>query len=97
MLMLGRCASAIRWAGFKEYVYATTIDTLVKSGWGQITISSYEVFSKSWPLGTSTAFLGGVLVNETDPYFLWQFDPEYLCPNGCIRDEKETCVAPAAG
>lgn len=26
------CASAIRWAGFKEYIYGTSIDTLVERG-----------------------------------------------------------------
>ena len=26
------CASAIRWAGFKEYIYGTSIDTLVQRG-----------------------------------------------------------------
>ncbi|GJC81686.1 guanine deaminase [Colletotrichum liriopes] len=34
------CASAIRWAGFKEYVYGTSIETLVQKGWGQIHIGS---------------------------------------------------------
>ncbi|KAL5338382.1 cytidine deaminase-like protein [Aspergillus crustosus] len=27
------CASAIRWTGFKEYIYGTSIDVLVKHGW----------------------------------------------------------------
>jgi tRNA(Arg) A34 adenosine deaminase TadA len=27
------CASAIRWAGFREVVYIISIDTLVKKGW----------------------------------------------------------------
>ncbi|CRK28731.1 hypothetical protein BN1708_004714 [Verticillium longisporum] len=27
------CASAIRWAGFREYVYGTSIDELVRRGW----------------------------------------------------------------
>jgi len=26
------CASAIRWAGFKEYIYGTSINTLVQRG-----------------------------------------------------------------
>jgi len=26
------CASAIRWGGFKEYVYGTSIETLIKKG-----------------------------------------------------------------
>ena len=28
------CASAVRWAGFKEYVYGTSITTLIYEGWG---------------------------------------------------------------
>ena len=86
------CASAVRWAGFKEYVYGTSITTLIEAGWGQITISSYKIFSESWPLGTSTVFLGDVLMNETDPYFLWQFDPSYPCPSGCTRGGGGSCA-----
>ncbi|KAI9150695.1 FAD-dependent oxidoreductase [Paramyrothecium foliicola] len=70
------CASAIRWAGFKEYIYGTSIEKLIENGWGQIRISSMEVIRQSFDLGTTTRLLGEVLVNETDPYFLWQFNPE---------------------
>lgn len=87
------CASAIRWAGFKEYVYGTSIATLTQTGWGQIQISSYDVFQNSWPLRTVTAFLGGVLTNETDPYFSWQFQSNVPCPMGCQRDGNGTCRA----
>ncbi|KAI8287242.1 hypothetical protein K4K59_006933 [Colletotrichum sp. SAR11_240] len=59
------CASAIRWAGFKEYVYGTSIDALVDMGWGQITVSSKEIFNQSSSLSSETGFLGGVLTNET--------------------------------
>lgn len=38
------CASAIRWAGFREYVYGTTIDRLIETGWPQIRIASSDVF-----------------------------------------------------
>ena len=85
------CASAIRWAGFKEYVYGTTIDTLIAVGWSQIAISSCHVFRESLSLGTTTAYLGGVLENETDPSFLWQFSTTYPCPEGCTRDAKGGC------
>lgn len=83
-----KCASAIRWAGFREYIYGTSIDTLVQSGWGQIHIASVDVFKASSDLGTQTRLLGDVLANETDPFFLWQFDPEYPCPVGCSREES---------
>lgn len=81
------CASAIRWAGFKEYIYGTSIDTLIKRGWGQIRIGSMEVFEQSFDLANPTRLIGEVLTNETDPYFFWQYDPDYPCPKGCERQE----------
>ncbi|KAK3318784.1 guanine deaminase [Apodospora peruviana] len=90
------CASAIRWAGFREYVYGTSIDTLITKGWGQIRISSLEVVSQSFDLSKPTRLLGGVLANETDQFFFWQFDPAHKCPEGCKRDESggsSTCKA----
>ncbi|KAK0721699.1 guanine deaminase, partial [Lasiosphaeria miniovina] len=79
------CAAAIRWAGFREYVYGTSIDTLVAQGWGQIRIASLDVVAQSFDLPLPTRLLGKVLANETDPYFLWQFNPAYPCPKGCGR------------
>ncbi|KAI0016246.1 guanine deaminase [Xylariomycetidae sp. FL0641] len=79
------CASAIRWAGFREYVYGTSIEHLVARGWGQIRISSLDVFRQSFDLPNPSRLVGGVLSNETDPYFSWQFDPAYPCPPGCSR------------
>lgn len=81
------CASAIRWAGFREYVYGTTIDALIAKGWGQIRISSQEVFRQSYDLPDAARLIGGVLTNETDPYFFWQNDPDYPCPKGCSWNE----------
>ncbi|KAF4810481.1 Satratoxin biosynthesis SC1 cluster protein 4 [Colletotrichum tropicale] len=88
------CASAIRWAGFKEYVYGTSIDALVDMGWGQITVSSTEIFNQSSSLSSETGFLGGVLTNETDGFFGWQFRPNATCPQGCSR-AASGCCAPA--
>jgi len=85
------CASAIRWAGFKEYVYGTSIGRLIEKGWGQIDIESSEVFRQSWNLGTSTKFMSEVLTNETDPYFLWQFQEGYPCPGHCERGASWRC------
>ncbi|KAK3323816.1 guanine deaminase [Cercophora scortea] len=86
------CASAIRWAGFKEYIYGTSIDTLIEKGWGQIRISSLDVVAQSFDLSKPTRLLGEILTNETDPYFSWQFDPSYSCPKGCKR-VSGTCKA----
>lgn len=88
------CASAIRWAGFKEYVYGTSIDNLIEKGWGQIRISSLEIFKQSFDLGSMGRFVPEVLTNETDVYFGWQFDPEGSCPPGCSRGGSSGgCVA----
>ncbi|KAI1649508.1 cytidine deaminase-like protein [Daldinia loculata] len=79
------CASAVRFAGFKEYVYGTSIDTLVERGWDQIQIPSAEVFRRSSGLPSSSTLIADVLTNETDPLFAWQNDPQYPCPRGCSR------------
>lgn len=87
-----KCASAIRWAGFREYVYGTSIATLIRKGWGQIRISSVDVFEASYDLPSQSRLMGGVLANETDPYFMWQYDPSYPCPRGCSRTrDGSTC------
>ncbi|KAF2489267.1 hypothetical protein BU16DRAFT_176568 [Lophium mytilinum] len=85
------CASAIRWAGFREYIYGTTIDTLIEQGWGQIRISSTEVFRQSFDLSTQSRLIGPILANETDPLFAWQFNPAAPCPVGCARGEMGVC------
>lgn len=79
------CASAVRWAGFREYIYGTSIDTLIEKGWGQIRIGSVDVFRQSFDLPHQSRLVAEVLTNETDPYFLWQYDPSYPCPTGCER------------
>ena len=69
------CASAIRWAGFKEYIYGTTIQHNYNAGWGVITMSSYDVFQQTRQLpGWQTSMLGQILTNETDPLFSWQYN-----------------------
>ncbi|KAL1937572.1 hypothetical protein VTO73DRAFT_13067 [Trametes versicolor] len=90
------CASAIRWAGFREYVYGTSIATLIEQGWGQIRIPSTDIIRESADLPNSVRMLGGVLETETDPLFSWQFDPSAPCPQGCARPaEGGSCVAPS--
>ncbi|KAK4227174.1 cytidine deaminase-like protein [Podospora fimiseda] len=79
------CASAIRWAGFKELVFGTSIDELVEKGWSQIRINSVEVFERSWDLPSWTKAIGGILTNETSKWFEWQFDEDAECPSGCRR------------
>ena len=88
------CASAIRSAGFKEYIYGTSIKTLTSQGWGQIQIPSSEVFHRSTDLPSRTSLIGDVLTNETDPYFAWQYNTSSPCPATCKRDASGTC-APA--
>ncbi|KAG4415599.1 hypothetical protein IFR04_011268 [Cadophora malorum] len=96
------CASAIRWSGFKEYIYGTTIQHNYNVGWGVMTLSSYDVFQQSRQLpGYQTSMLGQILTNETDPLFSWQYNETYPCPNGCVREYSpsrgyKTCFAPNA-
>ncbi|KIJ43138.1 hypothetical protein M422DRAFT_60332 [Sphaerobolus stellatus SS14] len=88
------CASAIRWSSFREYIYGTSIETLVKQGWAQIRVSSLEIFRQSLDVQPQTRLLGQVLTNETDPFFFWQFNPDFPCPEGCKRSESgSTCEA----
>lgn len=90
----GKCASGIRWAGFREYIYGTSIDRLIEKGWGQIRIPSIDVFQASFDLPNAARLIGNLLVNETDPLFLWQYDPLYPCPSGCSRSgDGSTCEA----
>lgn len=60
------CASAVRYAGFREYVYGTSIATLVARGWTQIRIPSAEVYARSTDLPNLGALIAGVLTNETN-------------------------------
>jgi tRNA(Arg) A34 adenosine deaminase TadA len=80
------CATAIRWAGFEECVYATTIYTLLEFGWSQINLTSHELFDHPNTMYTKTRLLGGVLSDRTDPLFAWQFNEGAACPVGCLRD-----------
>ncbi|RDX53018.1 cytidine deaminase-like protein [Lentinus brumalis] len=79
------CASAIRWTGFREYIYGTSIEALIQQGWGQIRVPSIEIFRQSFDLPNEARLLGGVLTNETDRLFFWQFNPDAPCPAGCAR------------
>lgn len=89
------CASAIRWAGFKEYIYATSSETLLESGWPQMSINSRELFRRSGMLEPETAVVENVLHSETDPLFAWQFDSRAPCPAGCSRETSDGSCAPA--
>ncbi|KAJ6092520.1 guanine deaminase [Penicillium sp. IBT 16267x] len=91
------CASAIRWAGFREYIYGTSIAAMIEQGWGQIRIASVDVFEASFDLPYSSRLIAGVLTNETDPYFLWQYDTTYPCPRGCSRSKSGTSCEADSG
>lgn len=87
------CAAAMRWAGFKEYIYATSSETLIENGWPQMSITSRELFQRSGMVEPSTAIVTDVLHGETDALFEWQFDSRAPCPAGCLRATGgDTCV-----
>lgn len=85
------CASAILWSSFRECIFGTSIAHLIKKGWSQIKLPAEEVFSKAGLLGNKTRLIGGVLANETDGYFEWQYDGGAVCPSGCERMGSGGC------
>ncbi|KAI0829346.1 cytidine deaminase-like protein, partial [Trametes gibbosa] len=85
------CASAIRWAGFREYVYGSSLERLIELGWTQIRVPSADIFQASGDLPNPVRLLGGVLAEETEPLFAWQNDDGAPCPRGCVRAEGGVC------
>ncbi|EME49355.1 hypothetical protein DOTSEDRAFT_117253, partial [Dothistroma septosporum NZE10] len=79
------CAAAIRWAGFRECVFGTSIPTLIEQGWSQIQLRACEVFERSQGIGGSTTLFESDLDEETDALFAWQFNPDHASPDGCER------------
>lgn len=86
------CASAIRWGGFKELVFGSSTKSLKAFKWSLISLSADGLFEYAKDLSTKTALHGGVLANETDAYFSWQFTDGLECPPGCHRDGS-TCTS----
>ncbi|KAG6012055.1 hypothetical protein E4U54_007756 [Claviceps lovelessii] len=84
------CASAIRWGGFRELVFGSFSTDLEKRGWRMMSLSAQGLFGYTTELDTKTTILEGVLSNETDVYFGWQFDTAQPCPRGCVR-AKTSC------
>jgi len=78
------CAGAIAWAGLREVVYGTSIQRLIELGWPQIEIGSQEVMDRAWRLSGKTEVVEGVLGEEMDKWFGWQFS-DGVCPEGCKR------------
>lgn len=79
------CMSAIRWSGFKEVIYGTSIGKIAEMGRNQIYIESWRILEKSYSLGHQTLLLGNILTNETDVLFGHQFNESAPCPAGCHR------------
>lgn len=81
-----QCSSALRWAGVAEYVYATNIARVIELGWSQTEIRSQEMFERIKNVGRPTRIVGGVLSDETDELFGWQYAGGE-CPrgSGCER------------
>ena len=87
------CASAIRWSGFKEFIYGTSIDTLLKNGWGQTRIPSHEIVEHGWSFGTGVSVMGNVGSEFTDPLYMWQYREDGPCPKGCSRTKSTRGVS----
>ncbi|GAA6007475.1 hypothetical protein JCM11491_004175 [Sporobolomyces phaffii] len=81
------CSSALRWAGLKEVIWATSIETVVKNGYPQIYLPSSAIVAASYSLPSHTHWYGNILSNETDPHFAHFFNEAVPCPghNVCER------------
>ncbi|OAA43702.1 nucleoside deaminase [Metarhizium rileyi] len=90
------CASAIRWAGFKELVFGSSTKLLIANNWTLMTLSAEELFKYTTDMRTKTAIIPDILANETDPYFTWQYTNGSECPPGCER-QGSRCSFMAAG
>jgi tRNA(Arg) A34 adenosine deaminase TadA len=86
------CATAIRWAGFREYIYATSTDGLLELNWPQVRLSSRDLFKYTDDLPGSTTLIGDVAANDTKPLFQWQFQKDADCPSGCSRSHDGKCT-----
>ncbi|KAG9307130.1 hypothetical protein G9A89_016958 [Geosiphon pyriformis] len=78
------CTSAIIWSDIGEIIFGTSIRQLIKYNWAQIDISAKE-FLKI-PLVNKekrTKIIGGVLKNETDTLFEWQFTKKKVVDEVC--------------
>jgi len=53
-----------------------------------------DIFAQSFDLPYQGRLIGEVLANETDPYFLWQYNPSYPCPVGCQRPNQGASCMP---
>ena len=84
-----QCASALRWAGIGEVVWATSIETIIKGGRNQIYLPSSLIVSASYSLPHQTHWFGSILANETDPHFFHQFNESAPCPTSCTRQHVE--------
>ncbi|BGP19837.1 hypothetical protein JCM10213v2_007968 [Rhodosporidiobolus nylandii] len=82
------CASALRWAGMGEVVWATSIETIIKGGRNQIYLPSSAIIAASYSMPHQTLWYGSILANETDPYFQYQFNETAPCPAECSRELK---------
>lgn len=67
------------------------MNQLIEYGLGQIRVSSVEIFQQSFDFPYASRLIGGVLRNETDPLFAWQFNPKAECPIGCRRMADGSC------
>ncbi|VBB84466.1 Putative Nucleoside deaminase [Podospora comata] len=89
------CAAAVRWAGFREYVYGVSIKELIELGWGQLDIGSEEVIGSGVGMRDKDpeVVLGGVGREQSKLLFGWQF-VRGECPGGCERGRVEEGCLP---
>lgn len=62
------CQGAISWSNISKVVYGTSIPFLIRNGWKQIDIRSYEIAKRS--RFNRTTIVGGVLEKQTNALFI---------------------------
>jgi len=79
-------AAAEVWSGFKEVIYAVSIEDLTDAGFGQIEVGSKKIYTNSnLVAGAPQVLIKNVLRMQMLPYFAWQFNADEACPTGCHR------------
>lgn len=100
------CASSQVFAGYKEIVYSTAIDTFLDYGDGQVDIASKTIYSKAkgFPDPQLLVSIRGVLASDVTQHFAWRLQsfqspqPDFVCPSPCSKqliNGAYTCRMPS--
>ncbi|KAI5477288.1 transcriptional activator protein DAL81 [Pseudohyphozyma bogoriensis] len=75
------CMSTIRFGGFKEMIFGSSVKQVHLEGRSQIAMSSHQILEKSYAVGMhQTTIIPGILEDEVLPHFRHQHSQSSLCP-----------------